>query len=212
MNIQQHRRRLLPTVLAAVTAAILLVTAPGAANADELDPQPVGGGATVPLEITGFDAAVARTNGYELRYDDAGTAWIVAQSARAGDFTDGVALPASVAGNGPAPGTGPEVTPFNTATGSCGTSWIYFTSSTRYRTGFNVNVGNIAYRNWVVTKSSSTSGSVTDNFSAFMNASSWQEYRDFGLSGSSRRVEVTTGTVTTFLGAVCSTIGPWDIW
>ncbi|MCB1280476.1 MAG: hypothetical protein KDB18_03030 [Salinibacterium sp.] len=161
------------------------------------------------LIVTGFDASVAEANGYRVVTSSDGTATVVPSTNKPNDLSNGVPIPAGLT----RAKSGGSVQPNNTGYGECGTSWLYFTSSTQYRTGFSINgsYGNAVWRTWQVSKTS-TAGSAGDGFNSIMNASSWQEYRAFGLGGTNRRAQVSDGWVLTAFGFTCSTIKPWDTW
>lgn len=126
-------RSLRRIMLAALTAALVAIGLPStgwAAEPSPNNPQLVST-STVPMTVVGYDEAVARANGYTIRFTADGTPYSVKSTTRLG-------------------GAG-GVTTQNLVTGNCGSSyvWLYDIGDKKYQvsTGFGVTVSAVQY-NW----------------------------------------------------------------
>lgn len=106
----KHTRRLSMTV--GVILAFGTLATPQAASADAGDWQkPESFHARMPMTIVGYDAAIAEANGFKIVTNESGVTHSepVTESARA-----------LIAGAGKSPG----LSPYDTAVGNCGQSWL----------------------------------------------------------------------------------------
>lgn len=205
--------------LAIALLTIVALAVPTAANA--ATGTPVGGGTTptvvttVPLSITGFDASIAASNGYELRLNDAGQHVVV----KAGEATStGTVVPEAVL-NGTAklsPLAAGAVSPMGTVTGNCGSSSVFLTNPSilKYHvdTGFYVVTPAISY-SWAVQV---TGPGYLKNHTwggGLLFRSTWTGTADANISQNQAGAfyAYASGSATLANGIICQSLHPTDL-
>ena len=181
------RKLLIPIV----ATAVLALLAPTAAQASAVPASiPTKSFRVVkPMQVVGFDREVAAANGYEIRVNNEGQEYSVPV------------------------GSDASVTPSNTVTGNCGSSYVQITPvgnrKALIQTGFTVYTGAVDF-DWVV--------HVIDNYGvsnktwggALAFRSSWVGTNNFTSSGTGyASAEVTWGVAFLWDGTICFSLGPF---
>ncbi len=176
-------------LLAAVGAALSVPSQASAASATPT-PQLLRSIAT-PMRVGGFDPAVARAHGYQVRTAPNGTQYPVK------------------------PGSAASVTPDNVISGNCGFSYVYEygigNRAIELYTGYSV-IGSVYQWYWQV-RLDDRGGSSYRNFAGGANAGIWQVDQVIGglTRGGARALVISYNSVA-FLnnGMICFSGGPSD--
>jgi ABC-type amino acid transport substrate-binding protein len=151
---------------------------------------------SVPMKIVGFDPAVAKAHGYEIRTDAQGHQYSVKIGAKAGSAAA-------------------RVTPNNSLDGNCGTSYLWYyaigNQAATLDTGFyNLPAPAIHYT-WKVSVTDAIGTGVVPWSGILALRGSWegQTVTHHGTTGYST-AKVTTGVVELADGTNCVTLQPWD--
>lgn len=152
---------------------------------------------TIPMEVTGFDKAVAAEHGYEILADEQG----IQYSAKIGATRRGAAEEA--------------VAPANRIGGNCGYSWLYYDaighSAAQINTGFQLKWPAVSYYWKVNLRDAGGSSSQTWGGGLFFR-SRWgtsKEVTHMTHGHSEARVSKASSVILSN-GAVCTSGGPWD--
>jgi hypothetical protein len=177
------------TFAAAVTMALTSGVSPSSAA-----PRPAEPAAAVrgDMHVVGFDAAVARAHGYQIKTAANGRQY----PARAGAASS-------------------AVSPDNQVGGNCGISYVYEygigNRAIELYTGYSVT-GSVYQWYWTV-RLDDRGGSSYQRFQGGANAGTWQTDRVVGgLTRGGARATVINGSSVAFLndGRICSSGGPYD--
>lgn len=205
--------------LAIALIAVAALAIPSAASAT--DGTPTGATATpvvattVPLSITGFDAATAAKYGYELRLNDAGQHVVV----KAGEATStGTVVPGAVL-NGTASLSelgGGTVSPQGIVYGDCGTSSVFLldSGSLKYHvdTGFSVTTPAISY-SWSVLVTGPGYAKTHTWGGGLLFRSTWTGSADATIASSQAGwfYAYASGSAALANGLICQSLHPTDI-
>lgn len=159
----------------------------------------------VEVQMTGVPVTEANAieYGFEVRTGADGVKYAVHPSTPAGDFSAAVPIVAE-----PAPGT---VTPFTTAYGDCGSSWIYFTSKTTFRTGYQIytTFGNTISYSWSAAFSSSID-LISRPFGG-LATQRWEVKTPHGAQAlAGTKMSATAGGSVLTTGGICFSLSPYD--
>lgn len=183
-------RRLLVPIVA---AAVLALLAPAAASAAPAAPAAIPAKSfrvVRPMQVIGFDRAIAAENGFEIRTNSAGQEYSVPV------------------------GSDASATPNNTVYGDCGSSYVQITPVGNHKaliqTGFSVYTGAVDF-DWIV--------HVIDNYGVSNKTwggplafrSSWVGTNNFTSGGTGyASAEVTYGVAFLWDGTICFSLGPFS--
>lgn len=191
---------------AAAASAFLVVgagLAPAVAKDSQLT-QPLE--TTVDMEFIGFDAKVAKQNGYDIRTDERGVKYSIPDTEPQGSMNGAFYLPKD------APASG-EVSIMGTVDGNCGTATLTGAGKSFF-TAYAIKpwFGAAFKHTWRVAVSSSSGYQVynLDGFAPLIG--NWSTSRSISFAGKPYNGWVSTGTVTTRIGAVCGSMTPGDLW
>jgi hypothetical protein len=145
---------------------------------------------TAPMHAVGYDAKVAKANGYEIRTASDGTPYSVPIGSTEGP------------------------SPQNRLPGECGYSHVYFTPiggrKAVINTGFDSTQGPAVDFSWAVTVTDDWGVSVKTWGGPLLFRSSWVGTHTFTSSGYGwAYADVTTGLVILATGWICYSYGPW---
>lgn len=193
----KSKMKLLTTVIVTSLVGFLGAAVPATADTE----------ASVQTEAM-YGVPVTETNaisfGYEVRTDQAGVRYAVHPGTAEGDFSRAVPIVDETPVG--------SVSPQTTAYGDCGYSWVYFTSRSSYRTGYQIykTFGNTINFSWSTTFSSSIDALSIPDGSLFASQR-WEVSRAHpaqALPGA--KLSATAGGSVLTSGGICFSLGPYD--
>jgi hypothetical protein len=165
---------------------------------------------TVKMEYLGFDAKVAKKNGYDIRTDKRGVKYSIPETEPKDSMNGAVYMPKDV----PAPAPG-MVSALNTVSGNCGTATLTGYGKNFYTAYAITNpwIGGPFSHTWRVAVSSAW-GYKVFNLDGLAPAwsNNWSTTRSISFIGIPYNGWVSNGTVTTRLGFICGSMNPGDKW
>jgi hypothetical protein len=193
-------------------AAVFVGLTPGVANAQTQEVMPAS--VTVPLTFTGFDAAVAAKNGYELRTDTTGRQYITKITTPAGSISGAHYLPRNVDASGSVLPTTTKLgvaSPNGVVTGDCGNSSIFFESTHQYQTSYTFTEPGGTYEHvWYVTGTSSLGSQTYDDsgYAPYGGVGWVSGLKTMSQPGYVTYIIVSTGYAIGALGYICGSGAP----
>ncbi len=193
----KHKRLLGIAVTLAMVGASLLAATPAVAAG----PSDVVYSSTAPMNIIGYDKAVAEANGFTIVTDQDGTQHSVPVTKQA---KAQVAAANSV------------VKPLNTVYGDCGTSSLYiqvkWATVLMVSTGYSVVLASVSHI-WNVDGAVS-SGTWSNGFSGLNFSTTWSATHNVNVgNGAHGFGSVRPGSEATLInGVICASGGPSDSW
>lgn len=171
--------------------------------------EPDDGTQYVRVQMTGVPVTAknALEHGFDVRTDSDGVQYAVGADTPQGDFSRAVEIVPE-----PEPG---QVTPYDTVFGSCGYSWFFFDSKTKYSTGYEIDpaFGYTINFGWT-THFSSSIDLHTNTFGSPFATQRWDSIHLYAHGAQALAHTIMTGfasgnVLTT--GGICYSEGPSDL-